>query len=390
MSTTPYQMSKTRVAMDDGRTLNYYDFAPRGEQPPFWEIHQNAAQENPAPGPRVMPSPPEMRWNPTLGEWTVFAPSRMSRVQLPSKDSCPLCPGVLELPLPYQVAIFENRSPSMSFVPPEVAFDSDENALIRRREPARGRCDIVVYSQEHEAKMALMSVDDILCLIEAWRDRYGELIALDEVQYVSIFENKGREAGMTLDHPHGQIYAFPFLPPLLKAQWEATRRAADDGQDLWSQIIERELQDEKRIIAQSEGFVAGVPYYARYPFEVHIWARRKGVSSLLQMNGRERGELASLLQMIVRRYENLWPNSTIDFPSLMLMQQMAKLDGAEDFRFHIEFLPLQRSEEKLKYRASIESGTGTFLNDALPETQAQMIQEAAPHELNAPAIRFED
>ena len=390
MSTTPYQMSKTRVAMDDGRTLNYYDFAPQGQQPPFLEIHQKAAQENPAPGPRVMPSPPEMRWNPTLGEWTVFAPSRMSRVQLPSKDSCPLCPGVLELPLAYQVAIFENRSPSMSFVPPEIEFDRDENTLIRRREPARGRCDIVVYSQEHEAKMALMSVDDILCLIEAWRDRYGELIALDEVQYVSIFENKGREAGMTLDHPHGQIYSFPFLPPLLKAQWEATRHAADNGQDLWSQIIEREIQDEKRIIAQSEGFVAGVPYYARYPFEVHIWARRTGVSSLLQMNGRERGELASMLQMIVRRYENLWPSSTIDFPSLMLMQQMAKLDGAEDFRFHIEFLPLQRSEEKLKYRASIESGTGTFLNDALPEAQAQMIREAAPHELQTSSIRFED
>ncbi len=175
-------MTKTRVAMDDGRTLNYYDFAPQTQQPPFLKIHQEAAEKNPAPGPRVMPSPPEMRWNPTLGEWTVFAPSRMSRVQLPSKDSCPLCPGVLELPLPYQVAIFENRSPSMSFVPPEVSFEQDENTLIRRREPARGRCDIVVYSQEHEAKMALMSVEDILCLIEAWRDRYGELIALDEVR----------------------------------------------------------------------------------------------------------------------------------------------------------------------------------------------------------------
>ncbi len=195
---------------------------------------------------------------------------------------------------------------------------------------------------------------------------------------------------MTLDHPHGQIYAFPFLPPFLKAQWEATRRAADDGQDLWSQIVERELQDEKRIIAQSEGFVAGVPYYARYPFEVHIWARRKGVSSLLQMNGRERGELAAMLQMIVRRYENLWPDSLIDFPSLMLMQQIAKLDGADDFRFHIEFLPLQRSEEKLKYRASIESGTGTFLNDALPETQAAAIQAAAPHDLVMPSISFDD
>lgn len=389
---TPFQMHKTRVAMDDGRTLSYYDFAPKDAQPPYLSQHQAAAAEHPAGGPRVMPSPPEMRWNAPLGEWTVFAPNRMSRVQLPSKDACPLCPGVLELPLPYQVAIFENRSPSMSYVPPHIVFPEQYNArdVTQMREPARGRCDLVVYSQQHASKMADMPVEEIYCLLEAWRDRYAELIALPEIEAVTIFENKGREAGMTLDHPHGQIYSFPFLPPILQKQWEfsVAEAATSTCESGWERIIQKELRDQERILAQTPGFLAAMPYYARYPFEVHIWARREGVSSLLEMEPQERRELAAVLKNIVCRYENLWPGSTYGFPTLMLMQQMSKREGSERFRFHIEFLPLQRAPDKLKYRASVESGAGTFLNDSLPETQATLLREVEPQAVTLPNIVF--
>jgi UDPglucose--hexose-1-phosphate uridylyltransferase len=396
---TRYAMHKTRVAMGDGRTLNYYDFAPEGENPPHLDAHQSAASANPAGGPRALAVPPEMRWNPTLGEWTVFAPNRMSRVQLPSKDSCPLCPGVLELPLPYQVAIFENRSPSMAFVPPETVFpEEDSTDFAQRRAPARGRCDIVVYSPRHEGKMAEMSGEEIYCLIEAWRDRYAELIALPEIEAVTIFENKGRDAGMTLDHPHGQIYAFPFLPPLLQKQWEfsladtsSTSPSTSGAPDNWQAILDKEERDEVRIIAQTPGFLAAMPYYARYPFEVHIWARRAGVSSLVEMKPQERRELAAILGHVTRRYENVFPGSPFGFPTLMLMQQMSPLSGrahAEKFRFHIEFLPLQRAADKLKFRASVESGAGTFLNDSLPEAQAALLRQAPPHDLTLPNIVF--
>ena len=195
---------------------------------------------------------------------------------------------------------------------------------------------------------------------------------------------------MTLDHPHGQIYAFPFLPPQLKAQWESTQQTPD----LWAQILDKELQDEAdgngRIIAQTDGFIAGVPYFARYPYEVHLWARRAGVHSLSQMNAGERRELAAMIQLVVRRYENLFPDSSIDFPTLMLMQQISEQPNCENFRFHIEWLPLQRSAEKLKYRASIESGTGTFLNDSLPETQAAQLKALEPTTPQLPSIMFAD
>ena len=381
-------MTKTRVRMDDDRTLSYYDFAAENETPPFLAQHQNAAQQFSSTSARLLPAPPEMRWNPTLGEWTVYAASRMSRPMLPSKDACPLCPGILELPLPYQVAVFENRAPSMAFIPGDTTLPNPTDAF-ELSAPARGRCDIVVYSQQHDAKLFQMPTNEIACLVEAWRDRYAELVALPEIKCVSIFENKGREAGMTLDHPHGQIYSFPFLPPTQLAQWQQTQHFASRGDNLWNRVLDKELRDDIRIIAQTDGFLAAVPFYARYPYEVHIWAKRNEVHSLLEMTPTERGELAAILKNIATRYENLWPDSKYGFPTLMMMNQLSKLENVENYRFHIELLPLQRSPDKLKYRASVESGTGTFLNDALPETQAAELREVAPQTVELPTVLFE-
>ncbi len=374
--------------MDDGRIVNLYDFAPWGENPSHLLLHRDAAIENPPQGPRILEKPSEMRWNPTLAQWTVYAAHRMNRPQLPSRDSCPLCPGILELPMPYQIAIFENRAPAMSFVPGEMERPDTTN-LFEFKSPARGRCDIVVYSPQHDEKFAFMPLENIYALVEAWRDRYREIIAQSDIEFVSIFENKGREAGMTLDHPHGQIYAFPFLPPDLEKQWAQTQAFWDGKRGLWEKILEKELRDGSRIIAQTDGFLAAMPFYARYPFEVHIWAKRAGVSSLLEMTPQERRELAGIMKNVALRYERLWPDAAYGFPTLMLMQQLSKQAGAERYRFHIEFLPLQRSPEKMKYRASIESGAGTFLADFLPEEQAAELGAVEPKEVELPELLFD-
>lgn len=375
--------------MDDGRTLSYYDYSAQDQTPALLELHQSAAKEHPPTGERVLEHPAEMRWNPTRGEWTVYAAARMNRAQLPARAACPLCPGILELPLPYQIAVFENRSPSLSFVPGDPTLP-DTGEAFDLCVPSRGRADMVVYSQNHDGRFAWMPLSDIYALVEAWRDRYSARIALPEVEFVSIFENKGREAGMTLDHPHGQIYAFPFLPPYLERQWNQTQKLGDKNGGLWTRVIEKELKDESRIIAQTDGFLAAMPFYARYPYEVHIWAKRQGVSSLLEMTSQERRELAGITQNIAQRYENLWGDQAVyGFPTLMNMQQLTKQPGAERFRFHIEYLPLQRSPDKLKYRASVESGTGAFLNDALPETQAALLRATAPTEVALPDVIFE-
>ncbi len=322
-----------------------------------------------------------------MGEWTVYAPDRMGRPMLPSADACPLCPGILEVPLPYQVAIFENRAPGLAFVPGEAVLPDATDAF-EATAPARGRCDIVAYSQEHNSKFFQMSLSDICGLVEAWRARYAELVALPEVQSVTIFENKGRDAGMTLDHPHGQIFSMPFLPPMTERKWRQTQKFAARGESLWQKVIERELRDGERVLAQTDGFVMAQPFYARYPYEVHIWAKREGVSSLLEMTPQERRELSGLLKNITTRYENLWPDAKYGFPTLMLMQQLSGLANVEAFRFHVEFYPLQRSPDKLKYRASIESGAGTFLNDAAPETQAAELRATMPQEVELPEIVF--
>lgn len=378
-------MTKIPVGMDDGRTLNYYGFAPADTSPEYFALHQQAAHDNPAPGPRTLPHLSEMRWNPTLGEWVVYAAHRMSRPMLPSPDACPLCPGILEIPLPYQIAIFENRAPALSNLhlatTPEREVD---DGVFELTKTAHGHCDMVVYSQNHQGKLALMPPDEILFLVEAWRDRYQQLCAFSGTRFVAIMENKEREAGMTLDHPHGQIYAFTFLPPIIQKQYEQTLAQPR----LWQHIIEKELRDQSRIIAQTDGFLAAMPFYARYPYEVHIWAKRAGVSSLVEMTPQERRELAGILGNVTARYENLWPDAKYQFPTLMLMQQLTNMPRAEDFRFHIEFYPLQRSPDKMKYRASIESGAGTFLNDALPENQAAELQDALPQKIELPSIIF--
>lgn len=383
---TPYQMTKTPVGMDDGRTMTYYGFAPEGEQPEYSGVHGDAAKAHPAPGPRSLPKPSEMRWNPTLGEWVVYAAHRMSRPMLPSPDACPLCPGILEIPLPYQIAIFENRAPALSNLHEAAAPEAPVgNDVFELTKTARGRCDMVVYSQKHNSKLALMPVNEISFLVEAWRDRYAQIVANPAAQYVAIMENKEREGGMTLDHPHGQIYAFPFLPPFVQKQYDQTCAMPD----LWTRIIEKELKDGARVIAETEGFLAAQPFYARYPYEVHIWAKRKGVSSLLEMSPQERRELAGVLKNITSRYENLWPDAKYGFPTVMVMQQLTNIERAENFRFHVEYYPLQRSPDKLKYRASIETGAGTFMNDALPETQAAELRAATPTKVELPDIIFD-
>lgn len=371
--------------MNDGRTLNYYDFAPAGVSPEYLALHQQAAQNYPPRGPRTLPHPSEMRWNPTLNEWVVYAAHRMSRPMLPSPDACPLCPGILEIPLPYQIAIFENLAPALSNLHQASAPTEDiADNVFERTQTAYGHCDLVVYSQNHHGKLSLMQPNEILFLVEAWRDRYQQLCEFPGTRYVAVMENKEREAGMTLDHPHGQMYAFPFLPPITQKQYQQTLAQPD----LWQRIIEKELQDNSRIVAQTDGFLAAVPFYARYPYEVHIWATRPGVSSLIEMTPQERRELAAILGNVTARYENLWPDAKFGFPTLMLMQQLTNVRLAEDFRFHIEFYPLQRSPDKMKYRASIETGAGTFLNDALPENQATELQNSAPQKIQLPTIIF--
>jgi len=321
----------------------------------------------------------ELRWHPLLEQWVITATHRQERTFFPPDDYCPLCPTKkdgypTEVPSEdYEIVVFDNKFPSLMRRPPEPAIQGDD---LYRVKPAEGVCEVVLYSPEHIGSLAERSTEEIERLITVWADRYRELGRLEFVNYVFIFENKGKEIGVTLSHPHGQIYAYPFAPPIILKELEASRQyKRKTGECLVCSILKKELTDKRRIVAADDGFVAFIPFYARYPYEVHIVPQvHKG--SLPQFSGKERSALARVLKVVLTKYNNLWHR---ELPYMMVLHQRPT-DGKRYpyYHFHIEFYPPYRTPDKLKYLAGSESGAGVFINDTLPEEKAKELRDAEP------------
>ena len=322
----------------------------------------------------------QLRWDPTLGEWVSYATHRQDRTFLPPAEYCPLCPtkpGGFPTEVPresYEIAVFENKFPSLS--PDARATDADDAGTpLTPTAPGRGVCEVVLYSDDHDATLATMSERRICELIEVWADRYEELGNLDYVDYVFIFENKGEAIGVTLHHPHGQIYGYPFIPPRPKRELElALRYKAENGRCLHCDLIKQELEDGRRIIAKGEHFIAFIPFHAHYPYEAHIYARRCA-TSIADLDTEEREDLGRVLKRLLAGYDALFGFS---LPYVMAMHQAPTDGGDYDgvAHFHIEFYPPNRTKEKLKYLAGSEVGAGVFIMDALPEQTARTLREA--------------
>ncbi len=319
----------------------------------------------------------ELRWNPILEEWIVTATHRQERTYKPPEGHCPLCPTrdprfPTEVTAPgYEIAVFENRFPSFSANAPPPAVGSTELYEVAY---ARGVCEVVLYTQEHNTTLAAQSTEHITHLVEVWADRYEELGGLDYVKYVLIFENKGDIVGVTLHHPHGQIYAFPFVPPRPARELEASARyTARTGRCLFCDVVGAELEDGRRMVAKNDRFVAFVPFFARYPYEVHVLPRsHKG--SLLELSVDDTRAFAGIMKTVMLKYDGLFGFS---LPYMMIMHQVPT-DGIkyEHYHFHVEFYPLHRTATKIKYLAGCESGAGTFINDSLPEDTARELRES--------------
>ena len=313
----------------------------------------------------------ELRWNPLLGEWLATATARQNRTFLPPADFCPLCPtapGGFPTEIPetsYDIVVFENQFPSLSPNPPEPAIADSELYPVKK---SFGECEVIVYTPNHNSTLARESVEQIYKLVQVWTDRFAELSALEFVKYVFIFENKGEAIGVTLHHPHGQIYAYPFVPPKIIRQLEqAEKYHARTGENLFDAIIAEEKKDGSRIIAENDSFVAYIPFFARYQYETHITAKRN-VGDLTQMNDVERIDLATILKQILAAFDKVF---NISFPYIMsLIQSPSDGENYDYFRFHIEFYPPMRTATKLKYLAGSEAAAGMFINDALAEEKA--------------------
>lgn len=322
----------------------------------------------------------ELRWHPILEEWVITATHRQDRTFLPPDDYCPLCPtkpGAFPTEIPaadYEIVTFENKFPSLQHPAPEPAIE--ETGLYKVR-PADGICEVLCYTPRHGGTLTDATLEEMRSLVEVWTDRFRDLGARDFIDYVLIFENKGKDIGVTLTHPHGQIYAFPFIPPKIQRELDSAAKHMDrTGSCLFCDIIAEETRDSRRVVVENDSFIAAIPFFARYPYEVYILSK-KHHQSMLGFGETERADLAGILKAVLLKYDNLWG---ISLPYMMVMHQ-APTDGRDhgSYHFHIEFHPPNRTKTKLKYLAGCETGAGSYINDTIAEEKAAELRAAEPN-----------
>ncbi len=320
----------------------------------------------------------ELRWNPILREWVITATHRQDRTFLPPAEYCPLCPtksGSFPSEVPaeeYDIVVFDNKFPSLQASPPEPSLPSSDLYEVR---PAVGACEVILYTSNHHYELADLPVRQVEKLVQVWADRFQELGDRPEVDYVFIFENKGREIGVTLTHPHGQIYAYPTIPPIIERELAGSKQHFDKhGECLFCRILRDELADGRRIVATNEHFAAIVPFFARYPYEIHVLSRRHA-ECVTDLMDDERRSLAEILKVVTQTYARLWDRS---IPYIMVTHQRPT-DGQAypHYHYHVEFYPPNRTADKLKYLAGSEAGAGAYINDTHAEETAATLRSIA-------------
>jgi UDPglucose--hexose-1-phosphate uridylyltransferase len=315
----------------------------------------------------------ERRRDPTDGQWRLFSASRRDEGAL-GAELCPLCPTIdparpTEVARPsFEIAVFDNRFPRLAAAPETPAALIGDLYTVA---PAQGAAEVVVYSDRHEATLAELGAERIEGLVHVWADRYSELGARDEVRYVLIFEN----GGATVEHPHGEIYGYPVIPPRVRLQLDQARiHLAEHGTCVVCDVVAREQSDGVRIVAQNESFVAFVPFAARFPYEVQV-ATKRHAASLLDLTDPERAALARVLAKLLEGYDRLFG---FPLPYVMALQQAPTDDGGWESVSHLrfEFAPQNRSSGEVRPAPASELAAGAYVNDARPEKSALELRSA--------------
>ena len=285
---------------------------------------------------------------------------------------CPFCPGSGRVPDHYDVHLYPNDFAAFRLDNPPFAREA---AGLYGVTGARGSTDVVLYHSNHNLLPSQMSAGHWKKVVGLWTRRYAELCANPDIAYVYEFENTGVAIGVTMPHPHGQIYAFPFVPPLAQRELDAaSEHHAREGECLYCRIVEAERRDGRRVFAENASFTAFVPFFARFPAEGQIYARRH-VDALTGLSDAEAGDLAAIIKTVRMKYDSLFG---FPMPLMMVLRQRPARGEHPYFHFHIEIFPIQRSATKLKYLAGVETGAGTFLNDTVAEDKARELREAEP------------
>ncbi|MFJ8435858.1 galactose-1-phosphate uridylyltransferase [Kitasatospora sp. NPDC094019] len=386
--------TRTVTELADGRELIYYD---RGTPP------AGRAVADRRPLDAVAPSS-EVRQDPMTGAWVTVAAHRQARTYHPPADECPLCPSregrLSEIPAgDYQVAVFENRFPSLAGEPGTHPVPLAVDDPLHTRGPGVGRCEVVCFTADHDASFADLDEDRARLVLDAWTDRTAELSALPGVRQVYCFENRGTEIGVTLAHPHGQVYALPFVPPrTAKMIDQAARHRAATGRNLFDDLVAAERAsaehtsadrtsaehasarppEESRVVLAGEHWTAFVPFAARWPYEVHLFPNRR-VPDFTGLDEAERAEFPRIYLDLLRRFDRLFGDGDrrVRAPYIAAWHQ-APSGHEDELALHLELFTVRRTADKLKYLAGTESGMEAFMNDVAPEFAARRLREVGP------------
>jgi UDPglucose--hexose-1-phosphate uridylyltransferase len=359
-------ITKRVTRLSDGRELIYFDDADTSLPP------ERAPDARP-PMPR--PALPTLRQDPLTGEWISIAAARQNRAFLPPAELDPLAPSTpgnpTEIPDHYDVAVFENKSPSFGpgLPGPDEPAGADLDSIgLGRSLPGYGRCEVVCFGPRHTGSWADFSDSRARTVVEAWADRTAELSRTPGVQQVYVFENRGPEIGVTLHHPHGQIYAYPYVTPRTK---NLRASIAAYGPSLMGDILEFEAKSQRVLIA-GEHFTVFVPFAARWPIEVHMLPHRP-VPDLAATSGEERAEIAVFYRRVLRALDRLYDTPT---PYIAAWHQAPVHAGRDEVRLMLQVTSPRRAADKLKFTAGSETGMGAFIGDIEPEAGAARLREA--------------
>ena len=350
--------------MADGRTIRYYDTADQKRNAP----DLRPVEEQAGIG--------ELRLDPLVNEWVVVAAHRQGRVFLPPKELCPLCPttGELLTEIPerdFEVVVFDNRSPSLRpptgdwALPDQIGPDTDIGT-------AAGKCEVICFTADHGKSFKDLTPARVRTLLEAWVDRTEELSHEPFIEHIALFENRGEEVGVTLSHPHSQIYAYSYLPPRVEKMLGVAKAHKEvNGRILFDEILAREIRDEERIIARNDRWIAFVPYASRYPFEIHV-APLNPVADLATLSEADRDAFPEIALEVMKRLDGVFG---IEMAYIATWHQAPVRTGRDVLRLHWQITSVRRAPGKLKYLAGSESAMGAFIMDMRPEQSAAQLRE---------------
>ena len=313
----------------------------------------------------------ELRWNPLIKDWVMIASHRQNRPQMP-KDWCPFCPGSGKVPDHFDVYKYDNDFPALSPNPPQ---PDDVATDLYKTAPCHGKCEVILYSPKHTITLPELTLPHIEKLVDLWTERFLEIQKDEKVKYIFIFENRGDVVGVTMPHPHGQIYGYPFIPKKIELEIDAAKEhLAQTGNCLVCDMIKDEVKSGQRVITENEDFIAFLPFYSEYPYGMYI-AAKSHINNIAQFNDRQKKNFARILKETAGTLDSLFDYT---FPYMMCMYQNPVNSGdySDCTHFHVAFYPPMRSKDKVKYNASSETGAWAHCNPTCPEETAQELRAA--------------